>query len=220
MVLRTVDEALTPLFAPRAIGLIGASSASPNKLGLHDGVLLEKFAGPVLLVNGRGDVPGTYRSVAEGVDATGTEIDLAILCVPSAADDRCARDAAKGGARAALLCSGGFAEIGPAGRELQDEVAIVARELDILILGPNTSDSSFPQPNPCQLRTRGGGAPARTGCGGRGRGVDHALAFAFARAGVGMQLAVGLGNSFDATAADVLDYLVVDDRTRRSRAAS
>jgi len=101
---------LEPLFAPRGIAVVGASR-DPGKLGAVMLRSLRPFGRPVAGVNPRDADPGArrYASVAEAAAATHARLDLAVLCVPAAASAQAVTDAARGGARAALVCSGGYA---------------------------------------------------------------------------------------------------------------
>ena len=102
---------LRPLFAPRGIAVIGASR-DPAKLGAVMTRSLGGFPGAVAGINPRdADLSaGRYRSVANAVDRTGAPIDLAVLCVPADRSAVALTEAARAGVRAALVCSGGYAE--------------------------------------------------------------------------------------------------------------
>src|SRR5690606_5560483 len=89
------------------------------------------------LVNPRGgEVLGrpVIRSLREASD-----VDLAVLVVPPHAVPGALEDARAAGTRAAVVCAGGFAESGPAGARVQEQVVAVARDAGIRLLGPNTS---------------------------------------------------------------------------------
>ncbi|MFI1704987.1 acetate--CoA ligase family protein [Streptomyces griseoruber] len=207
-------SALEPLFAPRAIAVLGAS-ATPGKLGAAMTASLTAFPGEVMKVNaGRPDPDrGFFPTVAEAVRAHGSIPDLVISCIPAAVTAGAVREAAAAGARAALVCAGGFAEAGGDGTVHQQALAEVVRETGIRVLGPNTSGFLAPHarltasfvPGVADLVAGPVAVVAASG------GVNHALAFAFAEAGAGIRLGVGLGNGLDVTQADVLDHLAEDD---------
>jgi acetyltransferase len=178
---------------------------------------LAGFEGPVALVNARsaGSAAGFDGSVAAAVDRLQAPIDLAVVCVPAAATADAVEEAAKAGARAALVCSGGFGESGAAGATFEADLRDVVQRTGIRLLGPNTSGFVVPRLN---LRATfvpsAQGIPAgRIAVVAASGGVNHALAFMLAEAGHGVSLAVGLGNAVDVTAADVLDHLAEDDET-------
>jgi acyl-CoA synthetase (NDP forming) len=207
---------LDPLFAPRGIAVVGASR-DPSKLGAVMARSLRAFPGTVVGVNPRDADPAAarYAGVAEAAAAAGP-IDLAVLCVPAAASAAALADAAAGGARAVLVCSGGYAEAGGQGVAYQHELVRTAADAGVALLGPNTSGFLDPAraltatfvPGAASVRSGPVAVVAASG------GVNHALAFLLAEAGLGVSLAVGLGNAVDVGAPDVLRHLAADDRTR------
>jgi acetyltransferase len=207
---------LDPLFAPRGIAVVGASR-DPAKLGAVMARSLRGFPGTVVGVNPRDVDPAAarYAGVAEAAAAAGP-IDLAVLCVPAAVSAAALADAAAGGARAVLVCSGGYAEAGGPGVAYQGELVAAAADAGVVLLGPNTS--GFLDPARALTATFVPGAatvpPGPVAVVAASGGVNHALAFLLAEAGLGVSLAVGLGNAVDVDAADVLRHLAADDRTR------
>ncbi|MER6282406.1 acetate--CoA ligase family protein [Streptomyces sviceus] len=209
--------ALEALFAPRAIAVLGAS-ATPGKLGAAMAASLASFPGPVMKVNsGRPDPDRSFfPTVAEAAASHGITPDLVVSCIPAAVTADALREAAAVGARAALVCAGGFAEAGGDGALHQQALAEVVRDTGIRVLGPNTSGFLVPHrrltasfvPGAPDLEPGPVAVVAASG------GVNHALAFALAEAGVGLRLGVGLGNSLDVTQADVLRHLAEDDGVR------
>lgn len=178
---------------------------------------LESFPGPLALVNPRdaGPAGGMYRSVGEAVARLTAPIDLAVVCVPASAAAGAVAEAASGGARAALVCAGGFTESGTDGAARQAALADVAHRTGIRVLGPNTSGFLAPSAGvtasfvPSVVDV----PPGRIAVVAASGGVNHALAFSLAEAGHGVSLAVGLGNAVDVTAADVLHHLADDPDT-------
>lgn len=201
------------LFNPRGIAVIGASSV-PGKLGNVMARSLSSYEKPVALINPRGE--GMYANVQEASDAVDGSLDLAVLCVPAGATAHALRSAAEAGLGAALVCAGGFAEAGEAGRVHQEEVLDVVDETGIRLLGPNTSGFFIPGrsltasfvPGVTDLSAGTVGVISSSG------GVNHSLSFRLEQAGAGVSLGVGLGAGLDVTAADVIDYLAEDPQTK------
>ncbi|MCU1606828.1 MAG: Acetyltransferase [Modestobacter sp.] len=208
---------LDALFAPRGIAVIGASR-DPAKLGAVMARSLSRFPGTVVGVNARDADPaaGRFATVADAADASPDPLDLAVLCVPAAVSAQALADAARAGVRAALVCSGGYAEAGGPGIGYQQELVAAARAADLALLGPNTSGFLVPTraltasfvPGAAAVPAGPVAVVAASG------GINHALAFLYAEADLGVSLAVGLGNAVDVTAADVLTYLAEDEATR------
>ena len=205
------DGALGALFAPRGIAVVGASR-NPTKLGAVMARSLAGFDGPVALVNARDET--LCPSVAAAVQRHGP-IDLAIICVPAAVSAGAVAEAAAAGARAAVVCGGGFAEAGPEGVAHQAALADVVARTGIRVLGPNTSGFLVPPAGVRASFVPGvADVPAgRVAIVAASGGVNHALAFLLTEAGHGVSLAVGLGNAVDVTAPDVLDHLAGDPHT-------
>lgn len=201
---------LEPMFAPAGIAVVGASR-SPGKLGAVLARSLAGFGGRLALVNDRDDT--MYDSVRAA--AAAGPVDLAMICVPAAACPTVLADTAAAGARAAVVCGGGFAETGGVGVDHQERLAAVAADTGIRLLGPNTSGFLAPHagvtasfvPGVAEVR------PGRVAVVAASGGVNHALAFQLTEAGYGISLAVGLGNAVDVTAPDVLDHLAEDSHT-------
>ncbi|GAB3975271.1 acetate--CoA ligase family protein [Actinoallomurus acanthiterrae] len=205
------DGSLGALFAPRGIAVVGASR-DPGKLGAALARSVRGFPGHVGLVNGRDPDPaaGLWPSIQAAAEHG--PVDLALICVPARGCAAALAEAARAGARAAVVYGGGFAEAGPEGERLQRDLAEVAASTGIRVLGPNTS--GFLAPGRALTASFVPGVadvPAgRIAVVAASGGVNHALAFLLAEAGHGVGLAVGLGNGMDVTAADVLDHLVDD----------
>lgn len=204
---------LDALFAPRGVAVVGASR-DPAKLGAALARSLAGFAdsgGHLALVNGRDGA--MYPSVAAA--AADGPVDLALICVPAPACPTVLAEAAAAGARAAVICGGGFAEAGGPGIALQEDLAAVVASTGIRLLGPNTSGFLAPHlgltasfvPGVAQVR------PGRVAVVAASGGVNHALAFLLTEAGHGLSLAVGLGNAVDVSTPDVLDHLADDPQT-------
>lgn len=205
-------QGLDALFAPRGIAVVGATR-QPSKPGAVMARSLLDFPGYVGLVNARDPGDGPHACVRDA--AADGPVDLAVLCVPAPATATALAEAAEAGARAAVVCGGGFAESGPDVAGHQRDVGAVVRGTGVRLLGPNTSGSlalarhltaSFVS----GVRDVPAGRDAVVAAIG---GVNHALAFMLADAGHGVSLAVGLGNGVDVTAPDVLDHLADDAGT-------
>jgi acetyltransferase len=209
----TAGGDLAPLFAPRRIAIVGASH-TPGKIGSSMAESLKSFdqgERRIALVNHRG--AGFYPSLFDAAEEG--PIDLVIMCVPASACLDLVEEVAAVGASAAMICSGGFAEIGGLGPGLQDDLITRASEKGIRLLGPNTSGFIDPRRKLIASFVPGIAAipSGRVAIVAASGGVNHALAFLFAEAGHGLSLAVGLGNAADVTASDVLDYLATDPET-------
>ncbi len=119
---------LDALFAPRRVALVGASDRA-GSLGALLAANLASFPGEVVHV----------RSGESLRDLAGP-IDLAVVAVPAAAVPGVAADASAAGVTAMVVLSGGFAESGPEGALLQEQVLRAAAPEGghrVRVIGPN-----------------------------------------------------------------------------------
>jgi acetate---CoA ligase (ADP-forming) len=204
---------LTRLFAPRSVAVVGASSSAEKAGGALMGVLAP-FPGRLHPINPRADEIAGRRAYPTVSDVP-EPVDLVMIAVPPDAVPGVIRDCRAAGAGAAVVCTGGFAEAGGAGVALQEEVAALARQGGLRLLGPNTSGFLVPSkqlhatfmPAVHDIRAGSLAIVAQSG------GVNLAATFMAAQRGCGVSLAVGLGNAVDIGFAEVLDYLAEDPTT-------
>ena len=132
-----MTDTLSALLNPRSIAIVGASENAARIGGRPLRYLRESgFAGAVYPVNpNRDSVQGfkAYSSVASLPETP----DVAILAVPAAATLQAVRECAERGVSSAIVFSAGFAETSEEGRAIQNEIAAVAREAKMRVLGPN-----------------------------------------------------------------------------------
>src|ERR1700730_8675728 len=132
----TVSAAVDALLAPRTVVIIGASDSSGFSRRLVNNLERHQYSGEVFLVNPRrSTVAGktSYSTVA----AVPRPVDLAIVMVASQNVVTALRDCAAAGVTVASVAASGFAEAGEQGRTRQDEIAAIARETGMRIVGPN-----------------------------------------------------------------------------------
>ncbi len=198
---------LDPLLRPSSIAVVGASR-DPAKLGhvLLKNVLEYGFAGRVYPVNpSGGEVLGLpiHASVAALPEAP----DLVLLSIPNRHVPGVLREAAAKGARAAVVLSSGFGEMGGEGASLQAEVLASG----LRVLGPNCM-GVYHQPSRLNAtyfwelpRTEGHVAFVSQS------GAYGGMTFReMGRRGVGISTFVSIGNQADVTHADVLEHLAGD----------
>lgn len=205
--------ALDSLLKPTGVVVVGASQ-DPSKAGNALLRNLETFPG---LVQGLGRTGGTMhgRTVVDSPDALDDRIDLAIVAVPSAAVPAALDDLDRQGVRAAIICSGGFAETGsPEGVALQVDIDRIRKRNGMRILGPNTSGIALPPiglhasfvPAVTELFPGSIAVVAQSG------GVAHATALALQAEGIGIGAMIGTGNACDIDLAELTSALAGDGR--------
>jgi acetyltransferase len=204
------------LFAPRRVAVVGAS-AFPGKAGslfIRNLTAVEAgFAGEVVAIHpSASDILGcpaypNLKSVPEPVD-------LAIIVTPPAAVPEVVADCGAAGVGVAVVISGGFAETGTHGAELQREVARQAIASGVRVLGPNcfgvintasglngSLSIGLPRSGGISLVTQSGAY----GMAAYSRSTDD---------GIGFAKIVALGNKIDLDEADFLEFLGNDPQTR------
>ena len=125
------------ILAPRAVAVIGASD-NVAKFGgrIMRYLTKHRFPGLILPINpGRADIMG-HRAYARITDAPGP-VDVALLAVPSQRLREAVRECAAAEVGCAVIMTTGFAELGEAGRRVQDELVNIARAAGMRIVGPN-----------------------------------------------------------------------------------
>ncbi len=215
-VMTKMNESFYSLFYPRSVAVIGASG-KPLKMGhqcllsLRDG----GFPGPVYPIHPRErEILGI--PVYPSLDQVPGGVDLAILVVPVHEAIPSLQDCRKKGVRGAVVITAGFREIeGRQGERLQEEMANVANEGGIKIIGPNTFgmvnvhahlNASF---TPIFSRLKPGPITVVSQSGG----VSHLIAYQALDERVGLGKVVGLGNRCNVEFADLLPFLAEDAET-------
>ena len=204
---------LERLFNPESVAVVGASNA-PGKWGfmMPMNILGGGYRGGLYMVNpNEQSVLGlpTFGSLLD----IGAPVDLAILTIPAKKVAGILREAASIGVRNVVIVASNFREVGAEGTDLELEIARIANESGITIVGPNTmgiysSTSSF-----CAL-----GAPVfprqgEVGFISQSGNLGVQLLSWGRRRGIGFSRFVGSGNSANTEISDYLAFLGDDPDT-------
>jgi acyl-CoA synthetase (NDP forming) len=207
-------ERLARLFTPRSVALIGATDRSMWSRYTFQNLRAFSPDVPVHCVHPRHEtVHGqpAHRSIA----AIGEPVDLAYVMVPTGEVVRVLEEAADTGVRSAVVLTAGFGETGPEGRALEERVVALARERDMVLLGPNgngfinAADQVAPYGLPITPPLQQGPLGIVLQSGGLASVVLHMAA----SRNIGISRLVATGNEAMVSATDVLGYLVADERT-------
>jgi acyl-CoA synthetase (NDP forming) len=205
---------LTPLFAPRAVAVVGASD-DPLKWGgslllnLIDG----GFAGAIYPVNRRGGtVCGlpAFRSVAELPEAP----DLALVTLGATQVNAVVEQCGKRGIPVVLVVAADYSEAGEAGVAAEADLAETARASGVTLIGPNcmgliATHSRLHALGFLELRPQAG----RLSVVSQSGNIGVQLVTAAERRGIGIDKYVTVGNEASTSALDVLDALQDDAQT-------
>lgn len=205
---------LSPVFAPHAVAVVGAST-DPNKWGgwLLRNLIDGGFAGPIYPINGRGgEVSGlqAYASIADLPEAP----DLAVVAVAAAHVNGVIEQCGQRGIRAALVVAAGFSEAGEEGAALEAQLIETAHDAGVTLIGPNcmgllATHSRLHAVGFLELRPKVGGLSIISQSGN----IGVQLITRAERRGVGVDKYVSVGNQASTTALDVLDALADDPET-------
>src|SRR6266496_6064251 len=144
-----MTDSLQALFRPDRLAVIGAW-AKPGKLGftIFKNILDAGFGGQVIPVNPKGETILGVPSVKSAEEIpSGT--DLAVVIIPAASVPGAILQLGERKVRAAIVITGGFAESGPDGARLQEEVAANASRWGIRVVGPNCQGVNYPYHGLC-----------------------------------------------------------------------
>src|SRR5690606_12768890 len=130
-------DSLQAFFRPRSVAVIGASR-DPDSIGYRIlyYLIANRFNGPVYPVNPRAQVVGSIPAYPS-LDEVPGPVDLAVIATPRDTVLPVVEQCGRKGVRGLVIISAGFAETGPEGRRLQDEIVARARSYGMRIVGPN-----------------------------------------------------------------------------------
>jgi acetate---CoA ligase (ADP-forming) len=211
-------DALHALFHPRAVAVIGASDDTTK----HGYIVLNN----VRDTGFRGGVYGISRRLTDvngipcfpDLASAPEQVDVAFLAIPAEAAVRAVRDCAAAGLKAAIVGSAGYAEsLDAAGTERQTELARIAQEAGIRIVGPNcngiynahcpvsigfnTSHAKRQPPGGISIFSHSGA-------------LFDAMAGRLAMLDAGLSLFASAGNEADLSVLDYMEYAIGHEPTR------
>jgi len=215
---RTLDvlhferDALSAIFAPKSVAVIGATEkeGAVGRTVLWN-LISNPFGGTVYPINKRHkQVLGirAYPDVA-GVPET---IDLAVIVTPAPTVPGVVTECVAAGVKSAIIISAGFKEAGAAGVELERQIAESARGR-MRLIGPNCLGVMRPVSH---LNATFASAMARPGTVGfisqSGALLTAVLDWSF-RENVGFSACVSVGSMLDVDWGDLINYLGDDPHT-------
>jgi len=208
-----MEKRLDALFKPRSVALIGASG-TPGKLGydilynlIHGG-----FPGPIYPINPKAETLLGLPAYG-AVGATPEPADLAVIVIPARMVTGAIEECGRAGVKAAVVITGGFAEAGPEGEKLQEELAATAKKYAIRVVGPNCQGLNHPHHRLCAswplITTQG-----RMAFISQSGTVGAALIDWASEEHLGVSCFVSLGNRADVDEADCIRYFNDDPNTK------
>lgn len=199
------------IIEPKSVAIVGATDVR-GKVGeaVTRNALTSGYHGRIYLINPNRDTIFGRKSYPSIKDID-EKIDLVEVIVPAERVIEVIDEAARKGAKGAIVVSAGFAEVG--NKNLQDELVKVGRENNVRIIGPNcfgiinteiNLDLTF-----TFTRALKGSISFISQSGAMCCGVlDYA-----SQQEVGFSKFINLGNKCDVDEADILAYLMKDQQT-------
>jgi acetyltransferase len=210
---------LQHLFNPRSIGILGASSDLNKVSGRPLSYMLRfGYPGKIYPINPK------YKEIAgvkcyPSINDVPGEIDVLMVIIPAFEILHNLESGLDKGVKAAVIISGGFAETGEKGRELQEKLTSFAKETGMLIYGPNTTGflslvnrtvATFSQ----SLEVIDEMVPGKTGLITQSGAFGAAIFVRAMRVGLGFSHWAATGNEADLEFCDFLEYMVDDPDTQ------
>jgi len=200
------------LFHPRSVAILGAS----GKEGKVGRLFMERFIETgfqkLYPVNLRESEILGIKAYPTITDIPGP-VDLALILTPPAAVIAAIKECVSKGVKGIIITTAGFGERGEKGKELEGEIARIARDGGARVVGPNCigiycPSSRLPFPMGPGRESGPVGVVSQSGS-----FADH-LTVAATTNGIRFSKAISCGNECDLNAIDFLEYLGEDSETR------
>ncbi|MBI2716555.1 MAG: acetate--CoA ligase family protein [Rhizobiales bacterium] len=211
-------HALSHLFEPRGVAIVGAS-ADLTRIGGQPVRALNRFGfrGAVYPVNPKYQAIDGLRCYASVADIGGP-CDVALIAVPAQAACEAVRACGAAGIPFSIMLSAGFRETGAAGAALEAQLRQAAAEVGTRLIGPNCQGllnlttrlyagfgSVFQEP---ELLAGAVSLVSQSG------GFGFSVLMSCGARGIGFRVALSTGNEADVTTPEVIEALIEDPGTR------
>jgi acetyltransferase len=206
-------------FEPKGVAVVGATP-EPYSSGRNLLVNLTLgYQGPVYPVNPKYDEILGFKCYPRISDINGP-LDLALILVPAQAVPQVLEECIIKGVRGAIIESGGFAEVGPEGKAIQDQCLTIAHRGGMRLWGPNCMGLmdisrqyifSFVLPEAWQGMMNPGHVSLIVQSGLLSAGFTTTL---MGNKTLGLAKVCSIGNKSDVEETELLEYLLKDPTTK------
>lgn len=212
------QENLKYLFNPKSIGILGASS-DPKKIAGRPLAYMQRFgfSGKIYPINPQ------YQSIAglpcyPSVADVPEDMDVLMVIIPARLILAALEQAHRKDVKVAIIISGGFAEVGGEGVDLQKQLLTFSRRTGMLIYGPNTTGflslvtrnvATFSQ----SIEALQDLVPGNTGLITQSGAFGATIFVRAMRVGLRLSHWAATGNEADLEFCDFLEYMVDDPHT-------
>ena len=208
-------NSLIPLLRPKSVAVVGASrekSGIGNMIFRH--ILHARFEGTVYPVNRNAESVHGVRAYPS-LDDLPEPVDLVVVSVPVDSVAGVAERAAATGAKGLVVVTAGFAEAGPEGARLQQQLVELVRSRGVRLIGPNCLGVINTDP---EIHLNASLAPEIPPCGRLGffshsGGLGLVILEHAAERGIGFSSFVSAGNRADVSGNDILQFWEEDPNT-------
>lgn len=203
---------LIPLFRPKSVALIGASS-NPKKYGFWTSKSLYEngFKGDIYLVSKSGGEILGHPTYPDILSCPGS-VDLAIIAIAPKYILPVIEQCVQKGVKAGIVVSTGFGETGAEGKEIERKMLAIARRGGMRIMGPNCMgmysaavdiNASIIDlaPGPMSLVLQSGNFGIDLNIGAKARGMGYSCW-------------ATIGNQMDIRFQDFVKYIKADEATK------
>jgi acetyltransferase len=202
------------LVRPASVAVVGAS-ANPDKVGyaVLNNIIVAGFAGEIYAVNPAGtEILGKkcYKSLIE----IPGEVDCAVVIIKRDLVLPVLSDCVTKGIKAVIVITAGFAETGEDGKRLQHEIAQVARQAGITMLGPNCLGFINPAHKFNASFGQALGDPGSIALISQSGALITAIQDFAATGKIGFSILASLGNKASLDEVEFLENLKYDDNTK------
>ena len=208
---------LERIFHPRAISIIGSS----NRAGSFGRLFLEgmiRMGFPAIYPVHPSEKTLSGLKAYPNIKEIPVDIDLAISLMPRTEVLKVTQECAEKGVKGLVLFTSGFREKDEEGKQLELEMAEIARKGGVRLIGPNANGVYCPAARICTFpgALMAGGLPVESGSvsilSQSGSFADYACQI-LAGKNIRFSKVVGYGNESDLGANDFLEYFGADQET-------
>jgi acyl-CoA synthetase (NDP forming) len=203
---------LDPFFHPKSLAILGASGKEGKVGRLFMERFIESGFQKLYPVNPREVEILGVKAYPSLIDIPGP-VDLALVLTPPASVIASVKECVAKGVKGIIITTAGFGEGGERGKELERQMARIARDGGARIVGPNCvgiycPSSRLPFPRGPAMESGSVGIVSQSGS-----FADH-LSLIATLNGVRFSKAISCGNECDLNVLDFLEYLGEDPETK------
>lgn len=204
---------LSPLFSPKSVAVIGASSRI-DSVGeiVYKNMLGSGFQGRLYAVNpNHNEIQG--RRAYASIEQIDESVDLAVIITRAATVPDIIESCGKRGVRFALVLSAGFREIGPQGVALERAVIENAQRYNMRLIGPNCLGILCPRVGLNATFSKGGAKAGGLALVSQSGAFCTAIMDWARPNDIGFSSIISMGTAAGMDFGEILDYLASDLHT-------